>query len=189
MSDIFNIFEEDAGASSAEALSGDGLKSVSILAQRIREAEKAIETAEAFLKTRKEEMQQLTDELLPAAMEELGMKSFVLEDGAKVEVRQLYGASIPVARKPEAFEWLREQGFDDIIKNSVTCIFGRGEDDKAHSFRDMATEQGFEPQQKEDVHASTLKAWVRERVEAGDDFPMDLFGAFIGQRAIIKKGN
>ena len=96
MSDIFNIFEEDAGASSAESLSGDGLKSVSALAQRIREAEKAIETAEAFLKTRKDEMQQLTDELLPAAMEELGMKSFTLEDGAKVEVRQLYGASIPI---------------------------------------------------------------------------------------------
>jgi hypothetical protein len=53
MSDIFNIFEEDAGASSAESLSGDGLKSVSALAQRIREAEKAIEKAEAFLKTRK----------------------------------------------------------------------------------------------------------------------------------------
>ena len=99
MSDIFNIFEEDAGASSAESLSGDGLKSVSALAQRIREAEKAIEKAEAFLKTRKDEMQQLTDELLPAAMEELGMKSFTLEDGAKVEVRQLYGASIPIPRK------------------------------------------------------------------------------------------
>jgi len=52
----------------------------------------------------------------------------------------------------------------------------------------MAVQQGYEPQQKEDVHASTLKAWVRERIEAGDEFPMDLFGAFIGQRAIIKKG-
>jgi hypothetical protein len=90
-------------------------------------------------------MQQLTDELLPAAMEELGMRSFTLEDGAKVEVRQLYGASIPIPRKAEAFEWLRNQGFDDIIKNSVTCVFGRGEDDKASSFRDLAAEKGFEP--------------------------------------------
>jgi hypothetical protein len=188
MSDILNLFEEDAGASPAESLSGNGLKSVAILAQKIRESEALVERAEAFLKKAKEELTGLTDELLPAAMEELGMKSFTLEDGAKVEVRQLYGASIPIARKAEAFEWLRGQGFDDIIKNSVTCTFGRGEDDLAHSFRDMAVQQGYEPQQKEDVHASTLKAWVRERIEAGDEFPMDLFGAFIGQRAIIKKG-
>jgi hypothetical protein len=32
----------------------------------------------------------------------------------------------------------------------------------------------------------TLKAWVKERVEKGSEFPSDLFGAFIGQRAVIK---
>jgi len=25
-------------------------------------------------------------------------------------------------------------------------------------------------------------------VESGDDFPMELFGAYVGQRAIIKRG-
>jgi len=29
---------------------------------------------------------------------------------------------------------------------------------------------------------------VRERVENGDEFPMDLFGAWVGQRAVITKG-
>jgi hypothetical protein len=29
---------------------------------------------------------------------------------------------------------------------------------------------------------------VKERVENGDEFPMELFGAYIGQRATIKKG-
>ena len=40
------------------------------------------------------------------------------------------------------------------------------------------------------VHPQTLRAFVKERVEEGDDFPMELFGAYVGQRAVIniKKG-
>jgi hypothetical protein len=77
---------------------------------------------------------------------------------------------------------------DDLIKNNVICSFGRGEDEKAAEFAQAARERGLSPEQKQDVHAQTLKAWVRERVEGGDSFPMDLFGAFVGQRATIKKG-
>jgi hypothetical protein len=32
----------------------------------------------------------------------------------------------------------------------------------------------------------TLKAWVKEQVERGKDFPLELFGAYIGKKAIIK---
>jgi hypothetical protein len=51
----------------------------------------------------------------------------------------------------------------------------------------VAEQRGFTPQQKTDVHSQTLKAWVRERVENGESFPMQLFGAYIGQRATIKR--
>jgi hypothetical protein len=40
--------------------------------------------------------------------------------------------------------------------------------------------------QAEKVEPSTLKAWVRERVERGEQFPMELFGAYIGKKASIK---
>jgi len=38
------------------------------------------------------------------------------------------------------------------------------------------------------VHPQTLRAFVKERCEAGEDFPMELFGAWVGQRAVIKRG-
>jgi hypothetical protein len=133
-------------------------------------------------------LMKMTDEDLPSVLEELGVKSFTLEDGSKVSVQPLYGASIPAPRKEEAFAWLRENGYDDLIKNDVVCSFGRGEDEKAADFAQAARERGLSPEQKQTVHAQTLKAWVRERVESGDAFPMDIFGAFVGQRATIKKG-
>lgn len=188
MSDILGMFEEDSGSGGAESVSTDGLKGIAEIARRIRDTEEEITRTETFLKERKQALQKLTDEDLPSLLEEMGVKSFTLEDGSKVDVKPLYGASIPVARKDEAFGWLREHGFDDIIKNNVTCVFGRGEDDKANEFQRMAMEQGLDPMQKQDVHSSTLRAWVKERVENGDEFPMDLFGAFIGQRAVIKRG-
>ena len=188
MSDILGMFEDDSAAHGAESVSTEDLKSVAALARRIRDTEEEIMRTELFLKERKQALQKMTDEDLPSVLEEMGVKSFTLEDGSKVDVKPLYGASIPVARKEEAFGWLREHGFDDIIKNNVTCVFGRGEDEKANAFRQMAMQNGLDPEQKQDVHSSTLRAWVKERVENGDEFPMDLFGAFVGQRAVIKKG-
>ena len=76
---------------------------------------------------------------------------------------------------------------EDLIKNNVTCTFGRGEDDAANQFLSFAEKSGYTPLQKTEVHPQTLKAWVREQTETGNSFPMDLFGAYIGQRATIKR--
>ena len=65
---------------------------------------------------------------------------------------------------------------------------GRGEDGLAETFIDVASKAGFAVDQKTEVHPQTLRAFVKERVESGDEFPMEMFGAYIGQRAIIKRG-
>ena len=125
---------------------------------------------------------------MPAMLAEIGMASFSLDDGSTIDVKQTYGASIRVEKRPEAFEWLRDNGYDDIIKNTVACQFGRGEDDQASAFAAFAQQQGYAPDQKTEVHPQTLRAFVKERCEAGEEFPMELFGAWIGQRAVITRG-
>ena len=125
---------------------------------------------------------------MPGMLAEIGMSHFALDDGSTVEVKQTYGASILVEKRPEAYEWLRDNGYDDIIKNTVACQFGRGEDDLASAFAAFAQQQGYVPDQKTEVHPQTLRAFVKERCEAGEEFPMELFGAWIGQRAVIKRG-
>jgi hypothetical protein len=54
-------------------------------------------------------------------------------------------ASIPLDRKEEAFQWLRAQGLDDIIKNDVTLTFGKGEDNLAGDVVGMLEDRGFPP--------------------------------------------
>ena len=188
---LTNLMEkdfEDTLSNSVEKIDQQGLTSVAALARTIRDKEARISDLEQTLKEQKKELLKLTDEEMPSMLAEIGMSSFALDDGSTVEVKQTYGASILVDKRPEAYDWLRDHGHDDIIKNTVLCQFGRGEDDQAGAFAAFAQKQGFIPEQKTEVHPQTLRAFVKERCEAGEDFPMELFGAWVGQRAVIKRG-
>ena len=189
--DLKQMMEQDFEktiASSVEKIDQQGLTSIAALARTIRDEEEYIESLEGNLKTAKKKLIKLTDEEMPAMLAEIGIASFALDDGSTVEVKQTYGASILVEKRPEAYDWLRDNGHDDIIKNTVLCQFGRGEDDQAGAFASFAQQQGYIPEQKTEVHPQTLRAFVKERCEAGEDFPMELFGAWVGQRAVIKRG-
>ena len=190
MSNIFDQMEadfEDKLASSVEKLDQSDLTTVAGLAKAIRDQEEAVAALEADLKQAKKSLMKMTDEDLPTMVAEIGLSSMTLDDGSEVSVKQTYGASILVDNRPKAYQWLRDNGFGDIVKNTVSCSFGMGEDEKAEQFRSIAEERGYLAEQDTSVHSSTLRAWVKERVENGDDFPMELFGAYVGQQAIIRR--
>jgi hypothetical protein len=180
---LSDIFEQDAGALT---IADDQLAGIAGLAKRAKVLEKEIEELDVVLKERKDSMRKLLEETIPAALQELGMRSFTMEDGSKIDIKPFYGASIPEARRAEAYEWLREQGFDDIIKNTVSVRFGRGEDELCETLLNLLREKSFPAEQAEKIEPQTLKAWVREMTEQGNEFPTELFGAYIGQKATIK---
>ena len=86
-----------------------------------------------------------------------------------------------------AYNWLRENGLADIIKNEVAVQFGKGEDNKAEQLLTLAEQEGYEPTQKQKVEPMTLKALYRERVEAGLDMPSDSFHLFVKDQTKISR--
>ena len=189
MIDLFEEMEADQeAASKVENLSTKGLQSVAEVARNIRNKTTEVDDLKKTLKESEAALRQLTDQDLPDLLHEIGINEFTLDDGSKVELRPIYGARIPVEHREAAHAWLREKGFDDIIKNLVSIPFGRGEDGKAGDFISLARMKGFEVMQKQEVHSGTLKAFVKERIEKGLDVPADLFGVFTAERATIKKG-
>jgi hypothetical protein len=181
--ELNNVFEQDASALQVQE---EDISGIASLARRAKNLEKEIEDLERVLKERKQQQRKLIEESLPEALSSLGMKSFKMEDGSSIDVKTYYSASISEERRAEAFAWLREHGFDDIIKNTVSVRFGRGEDELCDNLLNLLGEKGFPAAQAEKVEPMTLKAWVREQVERGNEFPMDLFGVYIGQKATIK---
>ncbi len=176
-------FEKDADALK---LQDDDIQGISNLAKKAKEIAAEVADLEAVLKERKNQFRKLTEEAIPEALAQTGMTGFTMEDGSKIEVKPFYSASIPAARKAEAFEWLREHGMDDIIKNTVSVRFGRGEDELCSRLLELLGTQGYPVEQAEKIEPMTLKAWVKEQVQRGNEFPTELFGAFIGQKATIK---
>jgi len=180
---LTNIFEEDAGALKVD---DDNLTGLAKLAKRAKLLEKELDELESVTKERKDQLRKLLEQTIPEALAELGMSSFKMEDGSAIDVKAFYSASIPAARKAEAYEWLREHGYDDIIKNTVSVRFGRGEDELSARLINLLMQEGYPVQQAEKIEPMTLKAWVKEQVERGNEFPSELFGAYIGQKATIK---
>jgi hypothetical protein len=184
MSDIFDdIFDEGQALSNVDTNTG---KQLSQLVRTLRNVEQQIDDAENHLKDLKSLKHKLSVENIPQLMDEMGVERLDV-DGVVVERKMIVSASIPVARKDEAFAWLRENGLDDIIKNDVTVSFGKGEDNVAGDVVGLLQDRGFDPQTKTHVHPSTLKAFVKERVEGGKPIDLDLFGAFISNAAQIRR--
>ena len=189
MNDLLTEMASDAGSTSdkIDELKDDQLDSISKLANEAASLEQKIAETEQTLKDHKQSLYKITDEQLPEALETMGLQKFTLKDGSEISVKPIYSASIPKDRKDEAFQWLRDHEFGDLVKNNVTVTFARGEDDKAKKFVDLCMSKNFTPSQLEKVEPMTLKAWLRERVEGGDAVPLDLFGGYISQRATIKR--
>ena len=154
---------------------------------KLQKLEDELADAEAHVKELKKQIDMVGGEVIPTMMQEMNISTMKLADGSAVEVKPVYGASIPVAKKEEAFKWLRDNDLGDLIKNEVTVSFGRNEDNKASNYANLAQGQGYQPVQKLKVEPMTLKALVRERVEKGLDMPSDLFNVFAGNRTKITR--
>jgi len=168
----------------------DELKNVKSLSTHVLELQKLedeIKEDEERLKRKKQEADKLSVEVIPEIMESMKLKTMKLADGSGIEVKQIYSATIPVANKEGAFTWLRENDLGDLIKNEITVSFGRGEDNKASNYANLARENGFEPAQKLKVEPMTLKALYRERVEKKLDLPSEHFNLFKGNKTKITR--
>ena len=177
-------FEDDQVQSVTQI---DAAKSLSDKVLELKDLEDEIQNAEESISKLKEKARILSQVEIPAMMHEMHITKLKLKDGESVEVKPFYSASIPPEKQEEAFTWLRNNGLGDIIKNDVTVTFGQGEDNKAAQYAFLARGQGFEPIQKVGVHSQTLKAVVRERVEAGLDMPSDIFKTFAGNQTKITR--
>ena len=198
MNDIFDDMEADSNKESLFSkhnLTNEDLSTLTGMADAIIRQDEYTKKVEGELKEAKKKLLKMTDEDLPTMMTEANTIKFVMEDGSEVSIKPQYGASIRVDNRPTAYQWLRDNGFGYLIKNQIIVSFGVDEDEIATEFMNFIEGHLKVKYQKENlvsqvekIEPMSLRTWVKERNENGEEFPMELFGAFIGQRAVIKKG-
>jgi|TARA_B100000427_G_scaffold320128_1_gene319144 hypothetical protein len=152
----------------------------------LQDIQQEIDNHENKIKELKEREKYFSGIVIPDLMNQMNLKTMKLRDGSEIEVKNVFFASIPADQKEQAYNWLRDNGLGNIVKNEITVRFGRNEDNKAQQYAALAKGQGYDPEQKVSVHASTLRLTLEDLHTRGGKIPSELFRTFEGYQTKIK---
>ena len=181
MNNLIQEMEKDAAA-----IPVNSLGKIGAVATDIADTQEEISKLKEQLQRKEDYERKLSREVLPSLFSEVGLSELKLADGRKIKVSEYYTATPLKENRAKVYTWLRDNGFGDLVKNQVTCSFGRNEEEKASGLLSHLNEKGYQSAQREWVEPSTLRAFVREQYEAGKELPMDLLGALVTHKTTIK---
>jgi len=190
MKKINDLFEEST-TKAVEEIDDTSIKDLSEICNKLLKVEGTIGNTEERLKRLKDQRRELSEQIIPDKLTQLGVTDIKLTDGSRISAEPFYSARISADNLEFAHAWLRDNGHGDIIKNTLTLAFGQGEDGMAKELADQLISQGHIPEEKEAVHPSTLRAFTKERIESGDNtFDLDVqkkFSVYQGKRTKINR--
>jgi hypothetical protein len=191
--------EVDAGPS---VQSPKDLARIVTLAREMFQLEKEVAQLQIETLDKTKRIGELSLNLLPEALMQVGMAEFKLENGFSIKLVDFVRASIPTlnsiaeesdameraskqARRDRALAWLRDNNADSLIKNKLTAEFGKGQDKAAKQFHQAIEKAGYHAHCEESVHPQTLNSFLREQLRNGVDIPTEPFSLFTGSKAAL----
>lgn len=175
-----------------------------VLREQLRLARDKQQLVADLTERTKREQAELTELLhhrLPDMMRELGMRTHELPAEGNnpeysVKCKPYYKAGIsaewdPIKRE-EGFAVLRAREAGDLIKNTVTVTFGRGDEKRADQVCTWLRSVGISYDRGSGVVWNTLTAWVKEQVlrlgveKAFTDEELRKIGATVGYVVEVK---
>lgn len=175
-----------AAEEQSKAIDAEALETIQQMAENQNELVRAVARKEQELKQAKQDLELFQKKHFPEYLEQFGISSLRLKNGQEIRVEPFYGAHIAKAREAQAFDWLMSHNHNGMIKYDVTAKLEAGQDELVTRLLERMKELGVTARAAQKVHPMTLKAWVREMIETGQDFPRDLFGAHQGQQTVLK---
>lgn len=163
-----------------EAPQSGQLTQLAALARTQFELEQEILQDEQRLKFKQEKLKLLAEKHIPEAMEACGMREFRTAEGISVAIKEVVRAGISDAHKPAAFAWLDAHGYSNLVKRKFICSFGKDEEAWARKFAaDLARrKRTVNVESVQEIHHRTLVSFVKEKLEAGVDLPLEIFGVY-----------
>jgi len=161
----------------AEAPTNDELSTLSSLANDLYLAELELAQAEEVVRAAQRKVRDIGEHQIPELMDELGMAEFTTKSGIKISVKEDLRVGVPAARREEAWAWVIDKGYGDLVKHNVIIGFGRDEEDACLELMEDLDTRGLRTKDERKVEPATLKKFIKQRLAEGEDVPLDLFGA------------
>ena len=153
--------------------------------EKLKSIQNKISTLKAQVKDLEEDEKYFVYDVIPKLMYDMNLSTLKLKDGSEVSVGKKFYANARADKRADAYQWLRDNGLGDIIKNNISVTFGQGEENKAMAYANLAKEHGYEPSQKEDAHHASVSAVMKEWKTNGKEVPADLFNTLEGKRTSV----
>lgn len=177
-----------------EGPSQDALTGVTDLANRMIALQEEVLTADTNLQLVKETLRQVSEELLPTAMADAGLRKFDLVDGSSVKINEIVGGSISREKLTpqqyeEALTCLEQLGGGSLIKNTIIIEFPKGHEKECSALVEKLATLKSAPKitVTRGVHFQTLGSWVRERITELSGEARQKLNVFQKQQAVIKR--
>lgn len=175
--------------------SGDVLAQLVAQANELVNLDKQIEDLEGLLKKLNGRAHELKTVVLPAQMAKVGQSSFTLTNGFQVEIEDFISVATPPKdkAKKEAMRTKRiaaltkMEGGEALVKTDVSIQFEKKQHNQALALVDDLRKKGFIVDVASDVNSASLKAFVREKLRAGEKVDQDALGLFLGLIAKVTK--
>lgn len=166
----------------------DLLLKISRLANSAVHLENMVRIGEEELDKLRKQLNDLRFETLPSLMLEAGLASFRLTDNSTVKIEDYVQGSLPKGpvERQSAIIVLEQSGGEALIQNQVVASFERKEHNRAIEVARELQDRGLNVKVQQDVHHSTLQAFVREKLKRGEQLAWEKLGIFVGRRAVIK---
>lgn len=145
-----------------------------------------IEEAEQRLKDLKAEQRRYVEDIIPSILLNNGLSEVKLEDNSKVTIKKVYTGHIKQENWDEVEEYLEAHNEDSIIKRETKVDFGKGQTEASVKLMMWLREQNMTYKSKSYIHPMTLKSYIKTKMEDGENFPMELFGANVINQAVVK---
>lgn len=187
--DFFEDREPGEADLTQSDLTDSRLGRLSYLATTQIQLENRIKEIEALLESNNQTLTKIRTEEIPTLMQELGLSKIVTRDGHVLELKDIINASIPKdePRRSNALQWLRDQGYGDLIKNQVAVVFGKGEDQKAEVLIQKLEGEGLEPQRTVTVNFQSLSALIRTLRKEGKNVDSENLSVYEAKISKIKR--
>lgn len=180
------------------------LKTLTATAKRLQTLQKELRVLEQSCKDKKKEISQLESQELPDLMDGCSVKTLTLDTGETLKCKSIVKAALPTKaaisgqkdpdkkaeledRHADGLCWLRGNGGEEIIKNTIIVEFSKGQDNLVGDFIGKAEELELPYNRDEAVHNATLSKFVDEKMQAGVEVPMLTLGVYCGRKAEVKK--
>jgi len=168
---------------------------------------KNIQTQLTKLRTEQEQltkrMLELSDNIIPALMQELHCQQLVLTGKVHVELHPIIQASIrslssilnikdedelaeAMEKRNAALQYLRREKAGSLIRQELTILLGKGNQKLASQVRQLCRQLKLPVQLEETVHPQTLCRWIRERFEQGREIDQQVLAVYVSNRAVLK---